>query len=513
MKVYRRTMDLFTGGHVLVLGHTGSAKTSLLERIAVKKYFQGFKILCFDLRGECSLYGFPEDAPKIVDMIRAAGQEPRAFKHEVLFPFIQEKWDEKERGIMKKEYPRHNKAFIAEQLEKKARGEPYGWTEWRPFKIPYSSLSTEEFTALMRKVSESGYAVLEMLMSERSVTGLDALLKQLVDIVPKDAPTQLGIQSSSGAQAKLGFHSTMISLLTMLMAVQRKGFISEEGEEITLSDGSKIPAAVDWGDVMRDKETWTTIELKECTSDVKALSYYVIATQITKERIDGGFPPLFPVMPECHQYLPREAKKSMLTRGHVNPAPITEMWLAELRKLDVDVGMDSQSPKKVDTVSLEHFTWFAVGRNAWKREFLASESLPPIDERVLPKFPGLQTGYFWVGRLGDQEYWYPVMGTPMLAKHKERNLDLYRFLGAQKNLDWVGYSAPIQKSVTGGILHLGENKQTAKRIMDAVDKKMKELAISMRKQGVPVVALEKYFNKPGRTLREWVANDRAVEWQ
>jgi type IV secretory pathway VirB4 component len=48
----KKHSHLFSKGHTLILGHTGSAKTSFLERIAQKKYELGHKILFFDLTGE-----------------------------------------------------------------------------------------------------------------------------------------------------------------------------------------------------------------------------------------------------------------------------------------------------------------------------------------------------------------------------------------------------------------------------------------------------------------------------
>jgi transposase len=236
------------------------------------------------------------------------------------------------------------------------------------------------------------------------------------------------------------------------------------------------------------------------SANEKAVNYYVAGSQISTTRMRYSFPPMTVLFPEFHNYAPRKGTQTMLQAGNINPNQITEMWLSQFRKQGVSIVADTQSPKKLDGISQEHFRWWAIGRNPWKKELFKQESFPYIPEEIIEDFITFQPGMWFVAQIGSMDFDKPFLSCPSLSKHKEVFEAPLDVMERTAGLEWVEYRVPISQTVRGGIFRAKEVREKVRNL--SYDLKRKAVAV-LAQQGFRVKDIIDLLGISKSTFYDW----------
>jgi hypothetical protein len=440
-------IDLFDEGNVLLFGQTGSGKTNWLERIIQDiSEREKCKVIVFDLKREVCQMGFPEKSRKLRKIIseRTHGKcVARAYPHKVLVPFALSSFEQGKGGKMRLTLPKHSNEFIELQKLRLERGLPAGYTYWRPFRLAFTDIRASDFVILLRRATEAGINVMELLSRIGNFKSLPELMKEVVGLISKQDRKYISVEpvgfdeQQVKSDAEIGNYSTYVSILTLLANLERAGFICKEGDEF----------ALDLDAEMRNTKEWTTFSFCGVDDSLAALAIQAISRNIVRLRKEKHYPPLLFVKPEESVYAPRHPADSLLSMSGISPLPLENYFLSQARILGVRTLADVQVPSQLAPSVISHFRWIGIGRNNMQAIQDIHENIISVPDEIRRKFEKLEGGTWAAFKLGQKNYWYPVLACPSLAYHKKEGQDVLDWIRRQPHVELVDYESVLHESI------------------------------------------------------------------
>ncbi len=433
--------------HRITFASTGSAKTSYNERVAQAVWKGGkTKVLIINMAAwEACQLGFSEDQPDMVDLIRNSYcQLERPFPHEVLVPFAREKYLEKKGNKMEIKLPRHRQGFIEYQKKMRDEGRYYGWSVWKPYKIPFSSLRASDLITMLRSTTDAGAMTIEFLFKSREFRNMKELIREIITLSSNQSDKFLAVSIDDDTEnpetASIGNQGTFKSVLRHLSNLEKSGLICDDDS----------PFAMNLDKMMRDKETITTTTVSNVEESLGLLTISNTLRQILHLRTQAGesgkpYPQLYILTPELRILMPRHAVDAGLSAG--GSGPLMRDALAQGRIRGITIAADTQTPQQISPTGLHNFQWITIGRNQTDAIKYVNEDIYRLPKPILDKADKLEKGRFGIVEVGNNDYNYPVFACPSLARHRIPGENVIEWVASQDFVDMVTYTDELRESV------------------------------------------------------------------
>lgn len=376
-------------GDIFVGASKGRGKTNTIEGFTQQHTQAGYK--CFSLdwyRRENIYFGFPETDPILTQKIYEAGREPQGFKSKVFIPFVVEAPD------------------IPLKIPE----------NWLPFKIPFDSLSVEDFTAFMPNSSEITASLFEAILREPSVKSLGDLLTLVSELVAEDAFLEIDCR---GKTVSIGGMQTFKAIARYLTGMYKTNLISsKKGHTVNVLKRMKASKTIDCFTTYNTGDRW------------KTNIYTWLHRQQWLQRLKHpGLAPLFRQIPEYQMFAPADPKLNPYAMGWRSSLALELKWLTQGRDIGGRTCADSQSIDQVDMLAFEKFNIFYIGgqqRESLKK-FFERTGANTEDYTVFEHIPKYPKGR-WLkthAGAGYGQFRVDLDTVPSMSFHKRANRPTY----------------------------------------------------------------------------------------